>query len=210
MARVYHDLTLELFPGMLVPPGVGSPELLEVRAMANGDPFNATLVTFNNHAGTHTDAPKHFYDDGLTIDRIDFDSLLGPARVIEIGDRASIGEADLQKHRIAKNEIVLLKTDNSRLITKDTFCSDFAYLTLGAARYLVDVGIRTLGFDYFSVERIDGPPEVHRLLLGNGVVIIEGLNLSNVDPGEYQMVALPLKIRNGNGGPTRVVLIAEE
>jgi arylformamidase len=81
---------------------------------------------------------------------------------------------------------------------------------LDAAQYLVDVGIRTLGFDYFSVERLDGPPDVHHLLLGKKIVIIEGLNLSEVDPGEYQMVALPLKIKNGNGSPARVVLIKEE
>ena len=210
MARIYHDVTLELSPTMLVPPLAGSPEFQEVKRISSGDPFNATVVSLNTHTGTHIDPPKHFYDDGLTIDRLDLDCLLGPARVIEIRDRISIEKAELQKHTIRRNEIILLKTDNSRLIKMDSFHPDFTFLTLDAAQYLVDVGIRTLGFDYFSVERLDGPPDVHHLLLGKKIVIIEGLNLSEVDPGEYQMVALPLKIKNGNGSPARVVLIKEE
>jgi arylformamidase len=210
IARIYHDVTLELSPSILVIPEVGSPEFREVKRISSGDLFNATVMTLNTHTGTHIDAPKHFYDDGLTIERLDLDCLLGPARVIEIRDRASIAKAELQKHKIGRNEIILLKTDNSRLITMGSFHPDFTFLTLEAAQYLADIGIRTLGFDYFSVERLDGSPVVHYLLLGSKIVIIEGLNLSEVDPGEYQMVALPLKIKNGNGSPTRVVLIREE
>jgi arylformamidase len=195
---------------MIALPGERSPEFREVKKISSGDLFNLTFIAMNTHTGTHIDPPKHFYDDGLTIDRIDFDSLLGPARVIEIRDRTSIAKADLQKHTIRRNEIILLKTDNSRLITMDSFHHDFTFLTLEAAQYLVDVGIRTLGIDYFSIERLDGSPVVHHLLLSEKIVIIEGLNLSDVDPGEYQMVALPLRIKNGNGSPTRVVLIKEE
>ena len=210
MARIYYDVTLELSPSMIALPGERPPEFHEVKRISSGDLFNATVIALNTHTGTHIDPPKHFFDDGLTIDRLDLDCLLGPARVIEIRDRTSITKAELQKHTIRRNEIILLKTDNSRLIAMDNFYPDFIFLTLDAAQYLVDVGIRTLGIDYFSVERLDGSPVVHYLLLSKKIVIIEGLNLSEVDPGEYQMVALPLKIKNGNGSPTRVILIKEE
>lgn len=131
--------------------------------------------------------------------------------MIEIRGRRSIGRADLQGHALRPKEIVLLKTDNCDLITGDGFHPDFTYLLPDAARYLAETGIKTLGFDYLSVEKLDNPvPEVHYLLLSNNIVIIEGLDLTRVDPGEYQIVALPLKIKDGNGSPTRVILIEEK
>ena len=155
--------------------------------------------------------PKHFYDDGLTIDRLDLHHLLGSARVIEIRGRRIIDRIDLEKHAIQPKEIILLKTDNSSLITGDRFDPGFTYLTPDAARYLVEVGILTLGFDYFSVEDLNSAvPEVHYLLLSNNIIIIEGLDLSMVGPGEFRMVALPLKVKDGNGSPTRVILIEEK
>ena len=96
-------------------------------------------------------------------------------------------------------------------ITGDRFDPGFTFLAPDAARYLVEVGILTLGFDYFSVEDLNSAvPEVHYLLLSNNIVIIEGLDLSLVGPGEFRMVALPLKIKDGNGSPTRVILIEEK
>lgn len=210
MPKVYHDLTLELSPEAIVGPGDPSPEFLELKSIAGGDILNLTKLSFGTHTGTHVDVPKHMYDDGLTVDHVAFDRLFGPARVIEIRDRRAIDRADLEPHHIKGESIVLLKTDNCRLIKGNAFDHDFTYLTLEAAKYLVQVGIKTLGFDYFSVERLDNPtPDVHYILLSGDVVIIEGLDLTSVEPGRYEMVALPLKIKNGNGGPTRVVLVEE-
>ncbi len=210
MARVYHDLTLELSPRIIRLPGDQAPRFEELKSISRGDPYNLTGITIGSHTGTHIDVPKHFYDDGLTVEQLDLEYLMGPARVIEIRDRRSIDRVDLESHTLRQGEIVLLKTDNSRLITRDTFDPAFTYLTPDAARYLVESGIRTLGFDYLSVEKIDNPvPEVHYSLLKNSIIIIEGLDLSRVGPGDYLIVALPLKIKGGNGSPTRVVLIEE-
>jgi arylformamidase len=207
MTTIYHDLTLPLAPQMIVLPADRPPEFEESKSISRGDPYNLTTIT----TGTHIDVPKHFYDDGLTVDLLDLDHLLGPVRVIEIRGRRIIDKADLEKHAIQPKEIILLKTDNSSLITGDKFDPGFTYLAPDAARYLADVGIRTLGFDYLSVEDLNSAvPEVHYLLLSNGVIIIEGLDLSVVGPGEFRMVALPLKIKDGNGSPTRVILIEEK
>ena len=121
MARIYHDVTLELSPSILVIPEVGSPEFREVKSISSGDLFNATVMTLNTHTGTHIDAPKHFYDDGLTIERLDLDCLLGPARVIEMTDRASIAKAELRNTRSGGMRSSSLETANSCLITMDIF-----------------------------------------------------------------------------------------
>jgi arylformamidase len=211
LTTIYHDLTLTLSPEIILVPADRPPEFEESKSISRGDPYNLTTITFGTHTGTHIDVPKHFYDDGLTIDRLDLDHLIGPARVIEIKDRRPITRVDLEKHAIQPKEIILLKTDNSSLITGDRFDPGFTFLAPDAARYLVEVGILTLGFDYFSVEDLNSAvPEVHYLLLSNNIVIIEGLDLSLVGPGEFRMVALPLKIKDGNGSPTRVILIEEK
>jgi arylformamidase len=211
MARIFHDVTLELSPQIIGLPGDQAPRFEELKSIFHGDPYNLTAITLGSHTGTHIDVPKHFYDDGLTVERLDLNHLLGAARVIEIRGRKAIDRVDLQNHALRQGEIVLVKTDNSDLITRDSFDPTFTYLTPDAARYLVESCIKTLGFDYLSVEGLDNPvPEVHYLLLSNNIVIIEGLDLSRVDPGDYQIVALPLKIKGGNGSPTRVVLIQEK
>ena len=136
---------------------------------------------------------------------------MGAARVIEIRGRKAITRADLEPHAIRPKEIILLKTDNSSLITKDGFDPGFTFLAPDAALYLAEVSIRTLGFDYLSVEDVESDAlDVHRTLLGRNIVIIEGLDLSLVGPGEFRMIALPLKIKNGNGSPARVILIEEK
>ncbi len=211
MTKVFHDLTLPLSPEIITLPGDPHPRFEAVKSIPRGDAYNLTAMTLGTHTGTHIDVPRHFYDDGMTIEEIPFDRLIGPARVIEITDHRAVDRPDLERHAVRPKEILLLKTDNSSLIVKDAFDPGFTYLTPDGARYLVEVGIRTLGFDYFSVEKLDNPiPEVHYLLLGNRIIVIEGLDLSRVAAGEYFMVALPLKVKDGNGSPTRVVLIEEK
>ena len=196
---------------MIVLPGDPLPEFEETNSISRGDPYNLTSITLTTHTGTHIDVPKHFYDNGLTIDRLDLQNLMGAARIIEIRGRRPITRADLEPHAIRPKEIILLKTDNSSLVTKDAFDPGFTYLALDAAQYLAEVGIRTLGFDYLSIEDVESQAlEVHRTLLGRNIVIIEGLDMSLVGPGEFQMIALPLRIRDGNGSPARVILIEEK
>ncbi len=210
MGKIYHDVTLELTPNVVVYPGDPKPEFRELKSVGLGDAYNLTSLTLTTHTGTHIDPPKHLIDDGLSVDKIDFSRLLGAAQVMEILGRDAINEEDLRKASVRPDLILLLKTDNSDRMARPFFDASFTYVTPNAARYLVDRRIKAFGFDYFSVDREDSAaPEAHNLFLGNGIPIIEGLDLRGIRPGFYEMAALPLRIKNGNGSPVRVVLIEE-
>lgn len=211
MGRIYYDVTLKLGPDLPVYPGDPEPSFTDVLSISKGDQCNVSLLSFGSHTGTHIDAPKHFYNDACGIDRISLDHFLGSSRVIEISGRPEINAADLASVGVCRDEIILLKTDNSKIIGDGRFHMDFTYLTKDAAEFLVNTRIRTLGFDYLSVERFgSSDPVVHLALLGAGIAVIEGMDLSNVQPGVYEISALPLKIKDGNGGPARVVLYRDE
>jgi arylformamidase len=159
--------------------------------------------------GTHVDAAKHFFDDGQTVDALPLDRLIGPALVIAFGDDVmSITRADLERTDLAGHTRVLLKTRNSALLSEPTFHPDYTFLAPDGAEYLVANGIQLVGVDYFSVEQFhSGHHRTHRVLLEKQVVIIEALDLSGVDPGEAQLVCLPLRIEGLDGAPARVVLV---
>jgi arylformamidase len=186
-------------------------KIKETASIKRGDIVNVSSISMGSHTGTHADAPKHFYDQGLTIDQLSLDYFIGPAKVFELLDRSTISKADLQPFEILKGDIILLKTRNSALLTKTEFDPYFTYLEPEAAEYLAEIGIRTFGFDYLTIDSYGSLDfKAHYTLLSKDIVIIEGLNLSEIDPGKYQMVAMPLKLKDGNGSPARVVLIKED
>jgi arylformamidase len=210
MSRVFYDITQILAPEIVVYPGDPAVLIEHSLSIERGDIVNLSNISMGTHTGTHVDAPKHFYDQGLTIDQLALDYFIGPAKVFELLDRPAISRADLLPFEIQKGDIILLKTRNSALLAKTEFDLQFAYLEPEAAEYLAAIGIRTLGFDYLTIDPYGSLDfKAHYTLLGQNIVIIEGLNLSEINPGEYQMVALPLKLKDGNGSPARVVLIKE-
>ena len=201
------DVSVPLTPGMPVYPGNPVYEFQPVKRIAEGSSSNVSRVVLGTHTGTHLDAPKHFFDDGTGIDELPLDLLLGRARVVEIARRGGITAEDLQTAGLRDDLRVLLKTPNSALWNTADFYTDYTHLTESGARYLVDQGVKVVGIDYLSVEQFKkaGAP-AHRALLSHGVVIIEGLNLSEAEPGMYEMYCLPLRIAGADGAPARVVL----
>ena len=179
-----------------------------VKRMARGDSSDLSLLSMGSHTGTHMDAPAHFIRGGRPIDRMPLSAVIGPARVIGIRHPRRILPGELRPHRIAQGERVLFKTRNSSRCWRDArFRKEFVHLPAESARYLAARGVRAVGVDYLSVGgyKADGA-ETHRALLGAGVWIIEGLDLSRVRPGRYWLLCLPLKIRRGDGAPARAVL----
>jgi arylformamidase len=175
--------------------------------MADGEPYNVARLAMGTHAGTHVDAPYHFLADGATVDSLPLEILLGKARVVEIARRDKIERADLQALDLRDDLRVLLKTRMSGQLRHSSFQEDFVHLTPDAASYLVQAGIKLVGIDYLSIEKFGSKDfAAHRSLLGAGVVIIEGLDLSEVEPGEYEMTCLPLRIVGADGSPARVIL----
>lgn len=160
------------------------------------------------HTGTHMDAPRHFVKGAQGIDEVPLDAVIGPARVIQIQDRQSIRRAELEQHEIEARDRVLFKTANSdHLWSKDEFDEDFIFIAHDAAEYLVQRGVRTVGVDYLSVGGFrQDAIETHDALLGADIWVIEGLDLSGIEPGRYELICLPLKLVGSDGSPARAVL----
>ncbi|MBC8062930.1 MAG: cyclase family protein [Clostridiaceae bacterium] len=207
---IYYDVTLTIGEELLVFPGDPKVKIEEPMSISKGDVANVSLISFGSHTGTHIDAPKHFYDKGKTIHEIDMNRLIGPAKVFEIMDKNFIGIEDIKNLNINKGDRILFKTKNSEYLKEKEFNINFVYLSGEAAKYLADKEILTIGIDYFSVDKF-GSAEfpAHFFLLGKDILIIEGLQLSEVKAGEYFMTALPLKLKDGNGSPARVVLMSK-
>jgi arylformamidase len=203
--RIY-DVTIPISPAMHVYPGDPSVSVEKVLQMSQGDVANVTHLNFGTHTGTHIDAPHHFIDGAMTVDEIPLNLLIGRARVVEITAPVITGEV-LEEFDFTADVRVLFKTRNSYLWSNASFVKDFVYLTKDAAQHLVDNGIKVVGIDYLSVEQFNfSTPDAHRTLLGNGTIIIEGLCLSEVEPGDYELICLPLKVEKGDGAPARAVL----
>jgi arylformamidase len=206
MAKIY-DLTVPLSPQLPTFPG-DPPFLMEPAGrIADGHPCNLSRLTLGTHSGTHVDAPYHFVEGGARVDELPLEILTGKARVISVPAREAVDRADLEALDLRDDLRLLVRTRNSGQLRQPEFRPDFVHLTPEAASYLVQVGIKLVGWDYLSLEkfgRTDFP--AHHALLGAGVVIVEGLDLSQVEPGEYELTCLPLKLAGGDGAPARVVL----
>jgi arylformamidase len=209
MARVPRllDVSVPLGPGLPAYPGNPEFELQPVKRIADGGSSNVSRLVMGTHTGTHVDAPRHFFDDGGGVDALPVDLLIGRTRVIDIGQRGGIGQQELAAAGLREDLRVLLRTPNSALWNGGGFRQDYTHLTEAGARYLVDQGVKVVGIDYLSVEQFKKPgAPAHRALLAGGVVIIEGLNLADAEPGMYEMYCLPLRISGADGAPARVIL----
>ena len=202
-----YDVTLPLSEGMIVYPG-DPPVKIERKTTINKSEAtsNLSLYSFGSHTGTHVDPPLHFIENGVSIDKLPLELLMGRARVVEV-TAPRIDEAVLEEFDFTADARVLFKTRNSYLLSGKRFVEDYVCVTPGAARALVSNGIKVVGIDYLSIEKFgDESYETHRTLLGAGTVIIEGLDLREIEPGDYEMICLPLKVKDGDGAPARVVL----
>ena len=203
------DVSLTLKSDMVHWPGDPPVSIERVRDMAKGDTVNLSKITMGVHSGTHVDAPVHFIKGGKGVHQILLDSLIGPARIIKISAQDTIKEKELSKQGIKQGQRILLRTRNSinKILHEDTFTEDFVYLEEDAAEFLVSLGIKALGVDYLSVGGYKkNGPTIHRLLLGAGIPVIEGLDLTGALPGNYYMICLPMKILDSDGAPARVLL----
>jgi arylformamidase len=181
-----------------------------LKDMRKGDGLTLSAYSLGAHSGTHIDAPMHFVRDGASIDRVSLEPLIGPARVIDISDGVeSIDAAELNRHRWKGAPRVIFRTRSSLRgwMKSPTFHRDFAYIAPDAAQLLADAGVQLVGIDYISAERFGAPaPLTHRILLGKGIPIVEGLALETVRPGDYDLVVLPMKVAGHEGAPARAVL----
>lgn len=212
--RIY-DVTVPITETMPVWPGDPRVRIERTSSMTKGDEANVSRLHLGSHTGTHVDAPYHFVRQGTTVDKLPLEVLIGPAMVVDL-DRVENSEIDVfdlaSVHFPRDTTRILLKTRNSFLWegVQTEFERDYVHLSRKAAEWLVKRGIRLVGVDYLSVEAWNvGEHRVHHTLLGAGVVIVEGLDLSRVPAGPCQLICLPLKVEGGDGAPARVLVIRE-
>lgn len=202
-----YDVSLVIEPGMPVWPGNAAVVLDTVKSIAQGDSSNVSLLHIGTHTATHVDAPRHFIPGAPGIDSIDPEVLLGPARLVQLPEVRHIDRQQLAELDLKGVTRLLLGTRNSALLKQRKLDMDYAFVSAEAARYLVDIGIRLVGVDYLSIEEYQkqGRP-AHHILLEAGVVIVEGLDLSEVPAGDYELLCLPLRLKDADGAPARVLL----
>jgi arylformamidase len=204
------DVSLPVGPDMPTWPDDPRVELHPTSRIADGDPANVSSLSLGTHTGTHVDPPVHFIEGADAIDNVSLEALVGEAVVADLRAADAIGPAELEALALPEGtERLLCRTRNSEAWADGSLPSDYVAVTPEGARWIVDRGLRLVGVDFLSVER-GGEPDfpVHTTLLGNGVVVVEGLDLRAAEPGTYTFACLPLRIAGGDGGPARACLIA--
>lgn len=203
------DVSVGIRDGMVHWPNNPPIELARVQSIAAGARSNNSRLSLGVHTGTHVDAPVHFFPDGISAEDIPLDALIGPARVIAISDPVHVTVDALVAANVAAGERVLFKTRNSPAAwQRDTFVTDAVHISVEAAQWLAARRVLTVGIDYLSVSGYDAKngAAVHHALLGGGVWIIEGLDLTDAPVGPCELACLPLKLVGSDGAPARAVL----
>jgi arylformamidase len=206
------DVSLPIGKDLLTWPGDPGVEVDPRKRIAEGDSSNVSLLSLGTHTGTHVDPPVHFIEGTDGIDRVSLDVLIGEAVVADLRDADAIGPEELDGLNLPEGtDRLLCRTRNSELWSNlpIEFPEDYVAVTPDGARWMVERGIRLVGVDFLSVEKTDGDHPVHKMLLGNGTIIVEGLDLSKAEPGRYTFACLPLRITGGDGGPARAALIQD-
>jgi arylformamidase len=199
------DITIPIHEKMACFPNTPCPSFTQLRKLED-DGKNIWQFSMTTITGTHMEAPSHSMKDGATIDKIDLEKCVGACEVIDVMGKDGLIQFEEVKH--IKAERVIFKTSNSSFIREDKFYDDFTALSVEAAQQLVENGVKLIGIDYYGIERRgswDHP--VHSILFKAGVVVVVGLDLSEVAPGFYTLYALPDKLAGLDGAPCRAILI---
>ncbi|NLO38458.1 MAG: cyclase family protein [Ruminiclostridium sp.] len=201
------DVTRPVISNMTVWPGDEGALLERTASISRGSMVNVSRVHMGVHTGTHVDAPLHFIDGGKSIDELDVQLFTGWVRVVDVRHEKSIQPEQICSLPGEKNEAVFFRTSYSEKTLEEPFDTEFTGLSFEAASFLLAQGVRVIGTDALSIEAYNSKDfPVHYALLGNEVLIVEGLCLKGVAPGRYRYVCMPLLLKGSDGSPARVVL----
>ena len=206
-----YDISLTISPSLPTWPGDPALELKQIESMDQGAHANVTHISAAVHLGTHVDAPHHFLNDGRTVENLPLDVLTGPCYVVQLPDGVEAITAEMLERMELTFDFkrILFGTSNSHWWKngETKFQTDFVAITEDGAEWLVKRGVQLVGVDYLSVAPYGDSVPTHTVLLKAGVVVVEGLNLSQVSRGFYDLYCLPLKIAGSDGAPARAILI---
>lgn len=204
-----HDISLTLSESIPTWSGDLSAKFERILEIEKGGVANVTAINMSAHAGTHVDAPIHFLKEGYGVEKLSLNVLIGECRVIEVNAETVIRRADLEGVDLGSAERLLIKTKNSKQWEQGAteFIEDFVGLDDSAAKYLVETGVKLVGIDYLSIAPLNDIVPTHQTLLKAEVIILEGINLTDIQPGGYTLYCLPLKIAGSDGAPARAILM---
>lgn len=200
----FHDISLRLSPETARWVSAAPFVLFDRKRMDRGDRNNSSSVNMSLHSGTHMDAPFHFVPDGAAIDELPLELFFGPVLVQEVMAHRYITKEHVAA--IPPGKRILFKTRNSELLRRAVYDPDFTAFSVEAAKALVDKGYEFVGLDYLSVAHVDEQVSVHRAFLDHGLVLLEGVDLTEVLPGRYELICFPVCIAGADGAPCRAVL----
>lgn len=208
--KQWIDISFPFYEGMAIYPGNPPYRRAVMQDISQGDTATVSQIVMGTHTGTHIDAPLHVFKDGKTVDQIPLERMNGQAKLLDLRGLEEISLKRLQEETLCKDDIVLMKTNNTERFQGTQVLSDYMTLTYDAAEYLIEKGIKMVGIDYMTIERPKGKriagKSIHRILLGADIVIAEGLDLRYVDAGAYELFCFPLRLKDEDGAPVRMVL----
>ncbi len=208
-----YDITLPISPDMAVWPGDPSVKIQQLSSIENGEEANVSQIRMSVHTGTHIDAPKHFLQEAGSIDKLPLEKLMGEALVLRIDDKVDVIDEKTLKNLPNVDDLVnckkvLFKTRNSQYWdeNKTRFNENYVGLNTSAAAFLAELNLDLIGVDYLSIAAYADSEAPHKILLGKGIILLEGINLQSVPPGIYHLICLPLPIVDSDGSPARAIL----
>lgn len=208
-----YDISLTISPDIPVWPGDPAVLIERIAKIEDGANANVSRMIMGVHTGTHVDAPFHFLPEGSCVEQLPLDVLVGPSFVLDLQQEVDVITSQiLEKSNIpADTRRLLIKTRNSNYwaLREAVFQTGFAGISKDGAEFLVKLGIKLIGIDYLSVAPYKQSRPTHEALLKAGIVVVEGLNLSEIQQGYYTLYCLPLKLAGSDGAPARAILISD-
>lgn len=203
----YFDLTAAISEQTIVFPGDPTYTSNDVCSLTTGSQYGLCQMHLGNHTGTHVDFPAHVLKGGKTSSDYTIDGLIGSCLIIQVpDDEKSVSKAFVERQNIIRNDFVFFKTSNSNLSKQGDFTERYVFIEPEAAEELLKKNVRVVGIDYISVDQYESESlPVHKTLLSNDVLIVEGLELNNVPLGRCKVYIMPINIQNMDGLPARVV-----
>jgi len=202
------DISIPIHPAMAIWPGNPQVSIERSQCLQHGDVCNVSALQLGSHTGTHVDALNHFIKGASGIEAAPVENFIGPARLVEVSSEKEILLDDFDQSVIESGQRILFKTRNSReKIHRRKFVQDFVHLSVEVAQWLAEMNVPCVGVDYLSVGGFEGNVvDVHHALLGKGIYAVEGLILSGLEEGWYDLICLPLPIEGCDAGLTRAVV----
>ena len=208
--KTIYDISQIIKTDLPVYPGDPSVDIETVTTIAD-DGYRVSRLHMGSHTGTHIDAPNHFLPGGKAIDEIPLHRFMSTCTVVEIDHPRAVVLEDIEGLAIEAGHSILFKTQNSeRLVQDDIFDPEYIYIEEEAAAFLAARGVNLVGIDSLSVETYDSAGfRTHKIFLDSDVIILEGVVLTDVPPGTYQLICLPLRLQGLDASPVRAVLLGD-